>query len=86
MLGYKYLCSGLRWPDATYTLNIPTCGVICSPLFKLFGRVYNSEKKTEEAVLVLKVCIDASTSPDLRPGLITAGRSASTPNKPMIQR
>lgn len=42
---YKYFCSGLCWPDATYTVNIPTCGVICFPLCKLFWHLYNSEKK-----------------------------------------
>lgn len=30
-----------------YTVNIPTCRVICFPLFKLFWHLYNSEKKQQ---------------------------------------
>lgn len=48
-----------------YTVNIPTCRVICFPLFKLFWHLYNSEKKTAGALLVQHVCIYESTSPGL---------------------
>lgn len=78
--GYKYFCSGLRWPDATYTVNIPTCGVICFPLFKLFWRLYNSEKKTGGGFVgpdCLYLCEHIPWP--RRPGHITAGHSASTP-------
>lgn len=64
MQWYKYFFPGLRWPDATDTVNIPTCEVICFPLFKLFWRPYNTEEKNRGGV-VPNVCIYASTSPGL---------------------
>lgn len=80
MLGYKYFYSGLRWPDATYTVNIPTCGVICFPLFKLFWRLYNSEKKTGGGFVGPECLYLCEHIPwPLRPGLITEECLSPTP-------